>query len=584
MTIGSQTLVPNHVVNPVGAYNTYTNSYTSVQSCFTVPASGSYVLSFNMSGSASGTALLLDNVSIAQVTPSTNFVLNGSFEVDTCQPPYGYGSITDWPCTIGTSGLNTETINNFANNGAIPDGVNVAFMQTGGLGGSASLYQTINGLQQNVYYLLRYYENSASSYPGIPSLNVTIGSQTLVANHVVNPVGAYNTYTNPYTFVQTYFTVPADGSYVLSFNMSGSTSGSALLLDDVSITQPTLLSVPYSDEVTIDGDLSDWSDATWNSFDTVFNKNTSGIPLTVVPGGGSQWAVKWGAGGTQVYVAAMVNDLDHYFTDTFVDWNTADSLEIYLHTTGTSSSGTGTGADYLQYQEPAQEWSIGIETDQTDLWATNGYPVSYGAYTPASNEFVAVGKVVGSWLYYEAAMTPYQFFASRWNLYGGGAQEASVISPLSAGELIGNEVCTVSAEPDSDGDGFSTYVGMLCTGPAGPWASDYTTFLPPRLLVRVGVQGTITLTGYTGVMLGSTATVVITDANNYSEIHNVVLDSAGTYTFKTSSERRLHRHGFSSWLCVADSARHRHRRSGQRQLHPHSAGDTSRRDDCWSEA
>ncbi len=347
------------------------------------------------------------------------------------------------------------------------------------------MYQTINGLQQNVYYVLTYYENSASMYPGIPSLNVTIGSQTLVANHVVNPVGAYETFTSPYTLVQSYFTVPANGSYVLSFNMSGSTSGSALLLDDVSITQPTLLSVPYSDEVTIGADLaaitlggeapSNWSDATWNSFDTPFNKNPYAVWDTV-PGGGSQWAVKWGAGGTKVYVAAMVNDSDHYFTDTFVDWNTADSLEIYLHTTGTSTSGTGTGADYLQYQEPAQEWSIGIETDQTDLWATNGYPVNYGAYTPTSDEFVAVGKVVGSWLYYEAAMTPYQFFASRWNLYGSGAGQVSVISPLSAGQLIGNEVCTVSAEPDANGDGFSTYVGMLCTGPAGPWPSDYTTF------------------------------------------------------------------------------------------------------------
>ncbi len=52
-----------------------------------------------MSGSTSGSALLLDDVSIAQVTPSTNFVLNGSFEMDTCPAWPGYGSITDWPCT-----------------------------------------------------------------------------------------------------------------------------------------------------------------------------------------------------------------------------------------------------------------------------------------------------------------------------------------------------------------------------------------------------------------------------------------------------------------------------------------------------
>ncbi len=193
VTIGSATVIADHVVNPVGAYETFTSPYTFVQTYFTVPASGSYVLSFNTSDYADG-AVLLDNVSIIQVPPSTNLVLNGDFDIDACPAFPGYGNITDWPCTIGTHGLNTETNNNFANNGAVPSAPNVAFMQTGSLGTSASLYQTINGLQQNVYYVLTYYENSASSYPGIPSLNVTIGSQTLVPNHVVNPVGAYETY------------------------------------------------------------------------------------------------------------------------------------------------------------------------------------------------------------------------------------------------------------------------------------------------------------------------------------------------------------------------------------------------------
>ncbi len=166
-----------------------------------------------------------------------NLVANGDFDIDACPAFPGYGTITDWPCTIGTSGLNTATNNNFANNGVIPVGPNVAFIQTGSLGGSASLYQTISGLQQDATYLLTYYENSAIDYPGIPSLNVTIGSATVVANHVVNPVGAYETYTNPYTLVQSYFMAPANGSYVLSFNMSGDSAGSALLLDDVRIVQ-----------------------------------------------------------------------------------------------------------------------------------------------------------------------------------------------------------------------------------------------------------------------------------------------------------------------------------------------------------
>lgn len=61
-------------------------------------------------------------------------IMNPSFEADAVPPAPGYGTITDWTPGggIGTSyGIN-EANGQFADNGTIPEGTNIAFMQHSG--------------------------------------------------------------------------------------------------------------------------------------------------------------------------------------------------------------------------------------------------------------------------------------------------------------------------------------------------------------------------------------------------------------------------------------------------------------------
>ena len=159
-------------------------------------------------------ALLLISPVIASIV-----VKNNSFEVDSpTKWPY-YCAITDW--TDG-SGVNTSS-GPFADNGIIPDGQKVAFIQ-----GIKSMSQSIDGFEAGKYYLLTYCENARSN--GVPVCNTTIGSQTIVASHSVVPTKS-NYYTRNGIFI------PAEsGSYTLSFNQTGS-GDVTVLIDNVQIKE-----------------------------------------------------------------------------------------------------------------------------------------------------------------------------------------------------------------------------------------------------------------------------------------------------------------------------------------------------------
>lgn len=168
-------------------------------------------------------------------------------------------------------------------------------------------------------------------------------------------------------------------------------------------------------------------------------------------------------------------------------------------------------------------WNVGImNVNRNALWTTNGYP-AYGYYMPSYADIIAKDHEdsVNGWLYYEVAVTPYSYF-------GGRRGNPSIVSPLQMGKTIMADVTVV-------GNNNGSYTGMKPSGhvDGGGWSSDYTR-LAKHLLVRNGVQGTITLHGFNANTLRACAKIVITDANNVSETHNVVLDASGTYSFKTA--------------------------------------------------
>ncbi|HOB97542.1 MAG TPA: immunoglobulin domain-containing protein [Verrucomicrobiota bacterium] len=117
---------------------------------------------------------------------------NPSFEEDIFDTYPGYVSgnwdITAWTA-LGGHGLNptSDGQSPFADNGMIPHGAQVAFMQADG-----ALSQTVTGLTVGADYYLHYYEN-ARSVTTVPSLEAQLGGVTVVPAHSVPPVrgGAY---------------------------------------------------------------------------------------------------------------------------------------------------------------------------------------------------------------------------------------------------------------------------------------------------------------------------------------------------------------------------------------------------------
>jgi hypothetical protein len=219
---------------------------------------------------------------------------------------------------------------------------------------------------------------------------------------------------------------PLTGRYLQLRNLTG---GGQFAEFQVRTPRCRPATIPYGDAITVDGNLSDWAGATWTPLDNVYSGAPSDQPE-------AYYSAKWGS-GNKIYVAAKVRDTGHFLTDTYTSWSARDALEIYLHTTGAGP------ADYSLTQADAQHYAIGItNSDPGAVWTAIGD----GVTIPTAAGFAADGSVDGDWLYYEASMTAFQTF----NLSGSGL----VVSPLSAGQVVGLDVVTV-------GNAASAFTGML---------------------------------------------------------------------------------------------------------------------------
>lgn len=146
---------------------------------------------------------------------------NPSFEANTYTVFPGYssgngGAITGWSLSGGV-GLNPASGSPFADNGAIPNGSNVAFLQ-----GTASLSTTISGLVVGQTYTVTFRSNRrAANFDPIPSWSLNGGA---FASFTASPaVGSQNAY----------YTVSG------SFNATATTA--ALVVRNTSVQDATLL-------------------------------------------------------------------------------------------------------------------------------------------------------------------------------------------------------------------------------------------------------------------------------------------------------------------------------------------------------
>lgn len=164
------------------------------------------------------------------VAASGQSIPNPSFEVDTYSVWPGYtagngGEITGWSVSGAGVGLNpANNLNPFADNGAVPNGSKVAFIQNNG-----TISTTISGLLSGQGYRITFRANRRSATAGIPYPSWSIDGNPRVPFAVTTPVGG----ANPYYTVTATFTAAAPTA-VLSI-MSTSVVDATVLLDDFRI-------------------------------------------------------------------------------------------------------------------------------------------------------------------------------------------------------------------------------------------------------------------------------------------------------------------------------------------------------------
>ncbi len=194
---------------------------------------------------AAGVVVSAGLVGTASAGASVITILNPSFENNTTSYP-GYGAINDWTSTdTSQTGVNAEG-GPFANNGAIPNGLQVAFVQANN-GVAEGISQSLSGFVTGQTYDLSFYYNARyATFPAAadPLMVVTLGSSTLTPGIGVSVVPASASYstTVPYYFAQYLYT--ATGSTAtLTFTNTNTAEDSAgtgfndstLLLDAVSL-------------------------------------------------------------------------------------------------------------------------------------------------------------------------------------------------------------------------------------------------------------------------------------------------------------------------------------------------------------
>lgn len=166
-------------------------------------------------------------------------ITNPGFEADTFGVYPGYVSgnteITGWTTTTPTRvGLNPAVTSAFANNGAVPEGTRVAFLQAG-TAGTADLSTTVTGLTIGTKYKVSARVNARYQTPTANTPNIKFTTNGLT-NGVGAEVTAVSTVVNatPYKTVVFEFTATA-ASQQITFTNNRTAGDHTLLIDDVKV-------------------------------------------------------------------------------------------------------------------------------------------------------------------------------------------------------------------------------------------------------------------------------------------------------------------------------------------------------------
>ena len=209
-------------------------------------------------GSVAGT--LVDNIVISTVTNQYTYIANSGFEANSFSTYpgtiSGNSAIPGWAANDDSRvGLNPAGGTPFANNGAIPEGANVAFIQ-GSVGQTNVLTSNsgIKGLTVGKTYNLTYRLNNRNFGSNDSEWGLIIGG-TKVLRSRVNAVANAGSYTAPYKYI--------------SYNFVATNTTMSLALDNTSLEDDTILVDDFVvTEVTPKITVSPWNDDATAGMDT----------------------------------------------------------------------------------------------------------------------------------------------------------------------------------------------------------------------------------------------------------------------------------------------------------------------------
>jgi len=206
------------------------NSFQTFDEIVT-PGGGDFVLEIAQATANAGCILLIDDIIITELP--TPYLENPSFEAN--------GSITVWPGNVAINPINAwtcstdwsvgrnsgDTANSpFLDNGAIPDGLNIAYLQA-----SCNIKQTVRGFKSGVNYVLSLRANAREGYADKAVLEVKLDGTTVISPTDVFPVGYNNSFETYSAYVS-----PGEGDFELEISQNVADGLYSLLVDDIIIT------------------------------------------------------------------------------------------------------------------------------------------------------------------------------------------------------------------------------------------------------------------------------------------------------------------------------------------------------------
>lgn len=216
---------------------------------------------------------------------------NSGFESNSFSNPPGYisgnSAITGWTASANdAAGLNPSGSSPFANNGTIPEGSNVAFIQADGASLTTMLTSTngITGLVIGQTYRLQHRVNSRlTGGNNTPEMGLIVGGTKVIRNDVSSVGG-----TNPYKLVSYDFVATANTmSLAVDSSLSGTGTDETLLIDAFTVAQVN----PRMSINAWDGDATSGINSAltythaFNLGTSAANATVNGVSFTGVAGG-----------------------------------------------------------------------------------------------------------------------------------------------------------------------------------------------------------------------------------------------------------------------------------------------------------